>query len=106
MISQRVKILLEDIEAPIKPSLPKSAFLLFLSMFLFLIPVFTTFEAWHAEPEIREETFEINCQNAFYIDNYDGTFDLYIDDNYISTITKIFNSSIPIKERGIQYEIQ
>lgn len=65
--SQRVKFLLENIIAPNKFSLPKSALLLFLSVFLFFIPVFTTFEAWHAEPQIKEETFEINSQNAFYI---------------------------------------
>lgn len=86
--------------------MPKSALLLFLSVFLFFIPVFTTFEAWHAEPQIKEETFEINSQNAFYIDNGNETFDLYIDYNYVKTITKIFDSTIPIKKRGNQNEIQ
>ena len=106
MISQRAKFLLEDIDAPVKTSLPGSAFLLFLSVFLFFTPVFTTFEAWHAGPEIQEDYFEVNSQNAFYIDNGNGTFDLYIGSNYIGTITEIFNPAIPIKERGIQNEIQ
>ena len=75
-------------------------------MFLFFTPVFTTFEAWHAGPEIKEDYFEVNSQNAFYIDNGNGTFDLYINSNYIGTITEIFNPAIPIKERGIQNEIQ
>lgn len=102
MISQRVRIMLEDIDAPTKSSLPRSAFLLFLSVFLFFIPIFTTFEAWHTEPEIKEETFEINSQNAFYIDNENGTFDLYINNNYIGTVHEIFDLTIPVKEQGIQ----
>ncbi len=104
--SQRVTFLLEDLDTPNKFSLPRSALLLFLSVFLFFIPVFTTFEAWHAAPQIKEDTFEINSQNAFYIDNGNGTFDLYIDYNYAKTITEIFDSTIPIKKRGSQNEIQ
>lgn len=104
--SQRVTFLLEDLDTPNKFSLPRSALLLFLSVFLFFIPIFTTFEAWHAAPQIKEDTFEINSQNAFYIDNGNGTFDLYIDYNYAKTITEIFDSTIPIKKRGSQNEIQ
>lgn len=104
--SQRVAFILEDIDAINKFSLPKSALLFFLSVFLFFIPVFTTFEAWHAEPQITEETFEINSQNAILIDNEYGTYDLYIDNNYIGTVPEVFDQTIPVIERNTQNEIQ
>lgn len=104
--SQRVKFLLENIIAPNKFSLPRSALLLFLSVFLFFIPVFTTFEAWHAEPQIKEETFEINSQNAILIYNEYGTYDLYIDNNYIGTVPEVFDQTIPVVERDTKNEIQ
>jgi len=106
MISQRVKIMMEDIDAPNKFSLPKSAALLLVSMLLFLIPVFTTFEAWDTDPEIKRETSEVNSKNAYFLNNNNGTYDLYLNDKYAGTITKIFDSTIPIKERSTTNEIQ
>ena len=61
---------------------------------------------WHAAPQIKEDTFEINSQNAFYIDNGNGTFDLYIDNSYFGSVTEIFNQAIPIIERNTKNEIQ
>lgn len=75
-------------------------------MFLFFIPVFTTFEAWHAAPQIKEDTFEINSQNAILINNEYGTYDLYIDNNYVGTVPEVFNQAIPIIERNTKNEIQ
>ncbi|MDE6364553.1 MAG: hypothetical protein K2L86_09905, partial [Lachnospiraceae bacterium] len=84
----------------------RSALLLFLSVFLFFIPVFTTFEAWHVAPQIKEDTFEINSQNAILINNEYGTYDLYIDNNYVGTVSEVFNQAIPIIERNTKNEIQ
>ena len=99
MISQRVKNMMEDIDAHNKSSLSKSAALLLLSMLLFFIPVFTTFEAWDTDPEIKQEVSAVNSKNAFFIINENGTYDLYLDNNYVGTATEIFDSTIPIKER-------
>ncbi|MDE7478514.1 MAG: M56 family metallopeptidase [Lachnospiraceae bacterium] len=105
MVSQRVKIMMEDIDAPNKFSLSKSVALLLLSMLLFFIPVFTTFEAW-VVPENEQEIFTINSKNAFFIINENGTYDIYLDNNYAGTVTEIFDSTIPIKERSTINEIQ
>ncbi len=106
MISQRVKIMMEDIDVHNKSSLSKSAALLLLSMLLFFIPVFTTFEAWDTDPEIKQEVSAVNSKNAFFIINENGTYDLYLDNNYVGTATEIFDSTIPIKEWNTKNEIQ
>lgn len=98
-ISQRVNIMLDNILNPIKLSVFKTTALLFLSLSLFCFPIFISFEAWDIDPNVATEPFSIDEQNSFYINNNDGTFDLYIDNKYIITVTEVFDKSIKIIER-------
>lgn len=40
----------------------------------------------------------INADNAYFVLNAENTYDLYVDSVYVSTVTKVFDPKIPIKE--------
>lgn len=46
--------------------------------------------------EYAENTF--NKDNAYFVLNAENTYDLYVDSVYVSTVTKVFDPKIPIKE--------
>ncbi len=48
--------------------------------------------------EPTETVLEINSENTYFIKQEDGTYDLYYNDEYIISVTEIFDPAIPIKE--------
>jgi len=53
----------------------------------------------YTEP-IAEETFEINKNNSYFIDNGDGTYDLYYGDEFLGTMQSLFDLTIPVYGKG------
>lgn len=53
----------------------------------------------YAEPS-TEETFEINKDNSYFIDNGNGTYDLYYGDEFLGTMQSLFDLTIPVYEKG------
>lgn len=53
-----------------------------------------------------ENAFDINSTNSYLILNEDGAYDVYVNDEYIATVTQIFDDSLTIvNEQGeIIYE--
>lgn len=99
ILSQRFKILLDThANEKNRPNrLPRGIaicgmLLLFFCSFLFI------FESHYMPPEIQEDTISYDKQNSYFIDNQDGTYDFYINRQYIETVDslKYFDPTIPI----------
>lgn len=66
--------------------------LLFLCSFLFI------FEAYYISDNNQRNSISSGEENSFFIDNQDGTYDLYITGQYIETIDSLeyYDQTIPI----------
>lgn len=73
---------------------------LFLSFTIVLIAVTYLFvyEPYSIRKDYSENTFTINKDNAYYVLNKEHTYDLYVNSKYTSTVTVIFDSTLPVKE--------
>lgn len=77
-------------------------FLLINKLFLLSALMLTIFsysficEPYYISEEYAENTF--NADNAYFVLNAENTYDLYVDSVYVSTVTKVFDPKIPIKE--------
>lgn len=67
-----------------------------LALSIFLMPNFIIFEPYAITDEHAEGTYEINETNSYLIQNDDGTYDVYVNDEYVGTVTEIFDDSLTI----------
>lgn len=63
-----------------------------------MISLIFVFEPYRVDTANATTTFKATDRNLFYIDNKDGTYDLYLDNQYFATESEILDSSIPIYE--------
>lgn len=68
---------------------------------LFLLSLLPDFFILESKPQnipstILEQYTIINSENAYYVYNDKGTYDLYVNGKYFSTVTKIFNNTLTI----------
>lgn len=61
-----------------------------------MISLIFVFEPYRIPNKYAEETFDSDSRNLFYIDNQDGTYDLYLDNNYYRTEPKISDPDLPV----------
>lgn len=95
-LTKRVKMLLDSPNHVNYPLFNK----LFLSFTIVLIAVTYLFvyEPYSIRKDYSENTFTINKDNAYYVLNKEHTYDLYVNSKYTSTVTVIFDSTLPVKE--------
>lgn len=63
--------------------------LLTIVLILIFISLSFSFEAYSIDTETANTTFELTNETSFLIDNNDGTYDVYLNNNYIATIPVI-----------------
>ena len=69
--------------------------------FIFLLSLLPNFFILESKPQnipsnILEQYTIINSENAYYVYNETGTYDVYVDGKYFSTVTKIFDNTLTI----------
>jgi len=67
-----------------------------LALVIFLTPNFIIFEPYAIAKEHEEGTYEIKNTNSYLIQNDDGTYDVYVDNIHIATVTEVFDESLKI----------
>ncbi|MCH5249047.1 MAG: M56 family metallopeptidase [Lachnospiraceae bacterium] len=67
-----------------------------LIIFTLFLPNIIIFEPYHIPDEILENTFTINAVNSYLILNENGTYDLYTNGEYITTVNMIFDENLEI----------
>ncbi|MCM1088486.1 MAG: M56 family metallopeptidase [Muribaculaceae bacterium] len=61
------------------------------------LPNLIIFEPYGPIPEdILEGTFSINADNSYLLLTEEGVYDVYVDDEYIATVTQIFDDSLKV----------
>lgn len=61
------------------------------------LPNLIIFEPYGSIPEdILEDTFSINADNSYLLLTEEGAYDVYVDDEYIATVTQIFDDSLKV----------
>lgn len=69
---------------------------LVLVLSIYFMPNFIIFEPYGITDEHAEGTYEINETNSYLIQNDDGTYDVYVDREYVGTVTEIFDETLKI----------
>lgn len=66
-------------------------------LFIYVLSYFYTFEATYQTPEVAA-TISITKDNSYFIQNEDGTYDLYYTDIYFETVTSLeyFRDDVPV----------
>lgn len=69
---------------------------LFLVLYVFLMPNFFIFEPCAIADEHAEGTCEINETNSYLIQNNDGIYDVYVNQECVGIVTEIFEENLII----------
>lgn len=98
ILSQRVHLIIDNLEYTNKVLKPWKGIRLFFSIILFILPIFYVLEPYSISSEDASKTFEINQKNAFFVQSSNNSFDLYLNNEYLITVHKIFDTEIKLKE--------
>ena len=95
-ISKRIISIMHAMEKPAKTALV-SCFVIFAVGSIFLLSSFCFILEPSSIPELVEEkTFGFDSKHNFFISNEDGSYDLYIDNQYVLTVDEPFDSTATI----------
>ncbi len=98
-ISKRIKIVITDMNFTNTKSsaLISYGVTLFLTLCILVIPTFFTIAPYGTSDEVKEY-FLITKENAYFIQLEDGTYDLYVDGNFMVNMSNpdLFEDPIPI----------
>ena len=87
-ISQRVDFLINSVTCKYKPTINIGILMFLLLLFILITPSFYVFEPSSMRPEHAEGAFTINSNNAYFIINDEGTYDIYLYDEYLYTLNE------------------
>lgn len=95
-VRKRISLMLDNLEIDKKKtakSVMLSAMILALVVFC---PNVLIFEPYSIAEEDAEGTFDLSEDNVFYIRNKDGSFNLYIDNEYAGTVNELLGENMMI----------
>lgn len=99
-IQNRIKRILhtsEEFSAGKQRYLANALAKILLILCTLFLPNLIIFEPCGPMPEeILESTFSINADNSYLLLTEDGTYDIYIDNEYIATVSQIFDESLEV----------
>lgn len=96
-ISQRIYLIVESPKRKRNLSSHVVASSLIL-IALLIFSLFFVFEPYRICSENEQGSYQLQMDNMYFINNHDGSFDFYSEDNYIMTITEIWDDRIPVYE--------
>lgn len=99
-VAQRAKLILDNIEKKNKQSVFTAVLVFSFFMMIMLMPTFFVFEAYYISPEYEEVTFVIDNENSYYIENDDGTYDFYLNGEYMVTQNEVIDTKIKIYQNN------
>lgn len=79
-----------------KQKLPAVLFSVFVLLMFSLNFVFV-FESSYLPPNIQSTTIDMDDENTYLIRRGD-TYDVYYEGNYLTSVSEVFDSSIPVYE--------
>ncbi len=94
-VHKRISLMLENLEI-VKKKTIKSIFLSAVIIFLVIIcPIVFIFEPYSIREEDADGTFGLR-DNVFYLRNSDGTYDFYLDSQYVGTVSEVSGDNTQI----------
>lgn len=94
-VHKRISLMLENLEI-IKRKTVKSILLSIAIIFLVIIcPIVFIFEPYSIREEDADGTFGLK-DGVFYLKNSDGTYDFYLDSQYVGTVSEVSGDSTQI----------
>ena len=94
-LSQRIQMIIGSPDK-IKTLAPNGLVSSLLLIGALIISLVFVFEPYRVRESDAENTFNSSNRGLYYIANDDGTYDLYFDDEYYKTETKILDPKLPI----------
>lgn len=94
-ISQRIYLIMESPGKTRKLSFKVIAACCIM-ITLLIFSLFFVFEAYRIRTDDATGTYDLPQSTTYFIMNADGTYDLYFDSEYVTTVTEIWDDTIPI----------
>jgi len=87
-IKQRIEFLINSVTNKYKPTIIMKIIMLLLMLFILFAPSFYVFEPKSILPEHAEGIFMITSENAYFVLNDEGKYDIYLNGEYIYTLVE------------------
>jgi beta-lactamase regulating signal transducer with metallopeptidase domain len=97
-LTQRIQLMLDSLSAYQKPNIGVKIVLRLIPIIALAMPLMIIFEPYSISPEHEEGTFELTSESSYYIKNDDGTYSLYLNDEYVLTQPEATELHIKIYE--------
>lgn len=94
-IRQRIHLIMESPEKGRKFS-PGIIFSCLVMIALTVFSLFFVFEAYRIPTKYKSGLYNIQQSTTYFVINADGTYDFYSGSEYITTVTEVWDESIPI----------
>lgn len=97
LLTRRFELLMQQNQRSVRSSL-KKMFPVLISAALYVGSFFFILEPHYISPEDEEYTFQLTSKNSYAIKNADGTYDIYLFDNYLETVNSLeyYPEDLPI----------
>ena len=87
---------MENLEVSTKKTIASVLLSVFMIGVIVVCPNVISFEAYGIPEHDVDDSVGIREDKIYYLQNKDGTYDVYVDGEYISTSDMIFDEDIPI----------
>lgn len=96
LLKKRVELMMENLEVSTKKTIASVLLSMFMIGVIVVCPNVISFEAYGIPEHDVDDSVGIRDYRIFYVENENGTYDLYYDGVYVSTIDMIFDEKIPV----------
>lgn len=93
---KRISLMLDNMDISKRKTVASVALSAVILSLVVLCPNILIFEPYAISEEDEEGTFDIKEDNYYYLKNSSGAFDLYLNGEYIATITELLNEDIEV----------
>lgn len=98
-LTQRVELVREHLRTYKKPNIKLKLFLRFFPVMALFLSMLIIFEPYYISPEYKEGTYEITSEDIFYIENEIGSYDFYLNGEYITTHMEVMDTRIKVYKK-------
>lgn len=97
LLTKRFEMLMQQRQRGVRGNI-KTAIPVLASAALYIGSFFFILEPWYISPEVEEYAFELTEENAYAVENPDGSYDLFLFGEYLETVDSLeyYSKDLPV----------